>query len=70
MENNVSILEDKLKGLKPNTEEFKKVSDEIAGWKTKITDADFVLIPKTINDANNNVSILQNKLNRLDVNSD
>ena len=58
MENNVSILEDKLKGLKPNTEEFKKVSDEIAGWKTKITDADFVLIPKTINDANNNVSIL------------
>lgn len=70
MENNVSILEDKLKGLKPNTEEFKKVSDEIAGWKTKITDADFVLIPKTINDANNNVSILQDKLNRLDVNSD
>lgn len=70
MENNVSILEDKLKGLKPNTEEFKKVSDEIAGWKNKITDADFVLIPKTINDANNNVSILQDKLNRLDVNSD
>ena len=58
MENNVSILEDKLKGLKPNTEEFKKVSDEIDGWKDKITDADFVLIPKTINDANNNVSIL------------
>ena len=70
MENNVSILEDKLKGLKPNTEEFKKVSDEIDGWKDKITDADFVLIPKTINDANNNVSILQDKLNRLDVNSD
>lgn len=70
MENNVSILEDKLKGLKPNTEEFKKVSDEIAGWKNKITDADFVLIPKTINEANNNVSILQDKLNRLDVNSD
>lgn len=70
MENNVSLLEDKLKGLKPNTEEFKKVSDEIDGWKDKITDADFVLIPKTINDANNNVSILQDKLNRLDVNSD
>lgn len=70
MENNVSILEDKLKGLKPNTEEFKKVSDEIDGWKDKITDANLVHIPKTINDANNNVSILQDKLNRLDVNSD
>lgn len=72
MENNVSILEDKLKGLKPNTEEFQKVSDEIASWKDKIDNVQnhFVEFPKTINEANNNVSILQDKLNRLDVNSE
>lgn len=72
MENNVSILEEKLKGLKPNTEEFEKVSNEIASWKDKIDNIEnpFVEVPKTINEANNNVSILQNKLNRLDVNSE
>lgn len=71
MENNVSILEGKLKSLKPNTEEFKKVSDEIASWKDKIDNIEnhFVEVPKTIDEANNNVSILQNKLNKLDVNS-
>lgn len=72
MENNVSILEGKLKGLKPNTEEFKKVSEEIASWKDKIDNIEnpFVEVPKTIDEANNNVSILQNKLNNLDVNSE
>lgn len=72
MENNVSILEGKLKGLKPNTEEFKKVSEEIASWKDKIDNIEnpFVEVPKTVNEANNNVSILQNKLNNLDVNSE
>lgn len=72
MENNVSILEGKLKGLKPNTEQFKKVSEEIASWKDKIDNIEnhFVEVPKTIDEANNNVSILQNKLNKLDVNSE
>lgn len=72
MENNVSILEGRLKNLKPNTEGFNEVSDEIASWKDKIDNIEnpFVEVPKTIDEANNNVSILQNKLNKLDVNSD
>lgn len=37
MENNISILEDKLKKLNPNAPEFEQVSKEIDSWKDKLT---------------------------------
>jgi len=36
MSNNVSILEDKLKTLKPNSEEFEKTADILNIWKDRV----------------------------------
>ena len=38
MQDNVSVLENNLKGLNINSTQFKEVSKEIENWKDKIAD--------------------------------
>ena len=76
MSNNVSILEDKLKTLKPNSEEFEKTADILNIWKDRVEAVQQYLKNLTFDDQadttekiNNNISILQDNLKNLKVNS-
>ena len=67
MSDNIQILSDKLQNLDPNTDAFKETTDLIESWKTKLDDINnngFKDGAKSIKDINNNIQILNYRLEK------
>lgn len=67
MSDNIQILSDKLQNLDPNTDAFKETTNLIESWQTKLDDINnngFKDSAKSIKDINNNIQILNYRLNK------
>lgn len=67
MSDNIQILSDKLQNLDPNTDAFKETTNLIESWQTKLDDINnngFKDNAKSIKDINNNIQILNYRLNK------
>lgn len=67
MSDNIQILSDKLKNLDPNTDAFKETTNLIENWQTKLDDINnngFKDGAKSIKDINNNIQILNYRLEK------
>ena len=67
MSDNIQILSDKLQNLDPNTGAFKETTNLIESWQTKLDDINnngFKDSAKSIKDINNNIQILNYRLNK------
>ena len=67
MSDNIQILSDKLQNLDPNTDAFKETANLIESWQTKLDDINnngFKDNAKSIKDINNNIQILNYRLNK------
>lgn len=67
MSDNIQILSDKLQNLDPNTDAFKETTNIIESWQTKLDDINnngFKDSAKSIKDINNNIQILNYRLNK------
>lgn len=67
MSDNIQILSDKLQNLGPNTDAFKETTNLIESWQTKLDDINnngFKDNAKSIKDINNNIQILNYRLNK------
>ena len=67
MSDNIQILSDKLQNLDPNTDAFKKTTNLIESWQTKLDDINnngFKDGAKSIKDINNNIQILNYRLEK------
>lgn len=67
MSDNIQILSDKLQNLDPNTDAFKETTNLIESWQTKPDDINnngFKDSAKSIKDINNNIQILNYRLNK------
>lgn len=67
MSDNIQILSDKLQNLDPNTDAFKETTNLIESWKTKLDDINnngFKDGAKSIKDINNNIQILNYRLEK------
>lgn len=67
MSDNIQILSDKLQNLAPNTDAFKETTNLIENWQTKLDDINnngFKDSAKSIKDINNNIQILNYRLNK------
>lgn len=65
IEDNITVLNKKLKDTKPNSEEYKKVSAEIKKWKDLLDTTPkptFIENATVIKDINSNITILQERL--------
>ena len=65
IEDNITVLNKKLKNTKPNSEEYKNVSAEIKKWKDLLDTTPkptFIENATVIKDINSNISILQKQL--------
>ena len=65
IEDNITVLNKKLKDTKPNSEEYKKVSAEIKKWKDLLDTTPkptFIENATVIKNINSNISILQERL--------
>lgn len=67
MSDNIQILSDKLQNLDPNTDAFKETTNLIESWQTKLDDINnngFKDSTKSIKDINNNIQILNYRLDK------
>ena len=67
MNDNIQILSDKLQNLDPNTDAFKETTNLIESWQTKLDDINnngFKDSAKSIKDINNNIQILNYRLDK------
>ena len=67
MSDNIQILSDKLQNLDPNTDAFKETTNLIESWQTKLDDINnngFKDGAKSIKDINNNIQILNYRLEK------
>ena len=67
MSDNIQILSDKLQNLDPNTDAFKETTNLIESWQTKLDDINnngFKDSAKSIKDINNNIQILNYRLDK------
>ena len=67
MSDNIQILSDKLQNLDPNTDAFKETTNLIENWQTKLDDINnngFKDGAKSIKDINNNIQILNYRLEK------
>lgn len=67
MSDNIQILSVKLQNLDPNTDAFKETTNLIESWQTKLDDINnngFKDNAKSIKDINNNIQILNYRLNK------
>ena len=67
MGDNIQILSDKLQNLDPNTDAFKETTKLIESWQTKLDDINnngFKDSAKSIKDINNNIQILNYRLEK------
>lgn len=67
MSDNIQILSDKLQNLDPNTDAFKETTNLIENWQTKLDDINnngFKDSAKSIKDINNNIQILNYRLDK------
>ena len=67
MSDNIQILSDKLQNLDPNTDAFKETTKLIESWQTKLDDINnngFKDSAKSIKDINNNIQILNYRLEK------
>ena len=67
MSDNIQILSDKLQNLDPNTDAFKETTNLIENWQTKLDDINnngFKDNAKSIKDINNNIQILNYRLEK------
>ena len=67
MSDNIQILSDKLQNLDSNTDAFKETTNLIESWQTKLDDINnngFKDSAKSIKDINNNIQILNYRLNK------
>ena len=67
MSDNIQILSDKLQNLDPNTDAFKETTNLIENWQTKLDDINnngFKDGAKSIKDINNNIQILNYRLDK------
>lgn len=67
MSDNIQILSEKLQNLDPNTDAFKETTNLIESWQTKLDDINnngFKDSAKSIKDINNNIQILNYRLDK------
>lgn len=67
IEDNITVLNKRLKDTKPNTEEYKLVSSEIKKWKELLDTTPkptFIENATVIKDINSNITILQERLDK------
>ena len=67
MSDNIQILSDKLQNLDPNTDAFKETTNLIESWQNKLDDINnngFKDSAKSIKDINNNIQILNYRLDK------
>lgn len=62
MQDNVSVLENKLKGLNINSTQFKEVSKEIESWKDKIVDVNKEFEKNSVADLRNQLKTIEESL--------
>ena len=70
IEDNITVLNKKLKNTKPNSEEYKNVSAEIKKWKDLLDTTEYKAEAQTIQEIEDNITVLNKKLKNTKPNSE
>ena len=70
IEDNITVLNKKLKNTKPDSEEYKNVSNEIKKWKDLLDTTEYKADAQTVQEIEDNITVLNKKLRNTKPNSE